>query len=143
MPAIGVLLVALCTAWAALQPLRSQNAADHALDLAAAHRYKDAVAEAARAHRIDPASISTLWVKAAVAIDAGQKPAAQTYFQEAVFDQPSNPEAWTRLAEFELYRMNNPNQALAIVSGALFLDPHSAPAQTVFFDARLAQRGGA
>jgi hypothetical protein len=58
-----------------------------------------------------------------------------------VFDQPSNPETWTRLAEFELYRNNQPQKALDIVEGAIYLDPHSAAAQTVFFDALRRIRG--
>jgi hypothetical protein len=31
--------------------------------------------------------------------------------------------------------MKNPRRAMSIISGALYLDPRSAPAQTVFFDA--------
>jgi hypothetical protein len=142
-PAVGVILVTLCTAWAVWQPERADRRSDQALDLAAAHRYEDAAKAADDAHAIDPASIRPLWVKASVETAAGNRRAAEILLQRAVFDQPSNPEAWTRLAEFELYRMGNPKAALAIVSGALFLDPRSAPAQTVFFDARRALRGGA
>jgi tetratricopeptide (TPR) repeat protein len=82
-----------------------------------------------------------VWVKAAVAVAAGHLHQADVLYQRAVLDQPSNPEAWTRLAEFELYRNNQPQQALEIINGALFLDPRSAPAQTVFFDATRKARG--
>jgi tetratricopeptide (TPR) repeat protein len=141
-PALGVLLVVICTAWAAWQPERSERASDRALALVAQKKLGPAAAEADHARDVDPAAIRPLWVKASVAIAAGKPRKAETYFQRAVFDQPSNPEAWTRLAEFELYRMKRANQALSITSAALFLDPHSAPAQTVFFDARRALRGG-
>jgi hypothetical protein len=142
-PAIGVLVVAVCVAWAAWQPQRSASATDDALVLAGQHQYAQAAKEADRAHRIDPAALGPIWAKAAIEVAAGNKNAAGALYQTAVFDQPSNPEAWTRLAEFELYRMGRPRQALAIISGALYLDPRSAPAQTVFFDARRAERGGA
>jgi predicted Zn-dependent protease len=78
-----------------------------------------------------------------VAIAAGKLPAAEMQFQHAVFDQPSNPETWTQLAEFELYRNNQPRKALDIIDAALYLDPNSAAAQTVFFDARRKLRGEA
>lgn len=140
-PAVGVLIVVLFAAWAVWQPQRSENQSQHALDLAAQHRYAAASAAAKKAHRTNPASVRPLWVQASIATDDGHLDAAQTYYQRAVFDQPSNPEAWLRLAEFDLYRMHNPKQALPIITGALYLDPRSAPAQTVFFDARRALRG--
>ncbi|MFL5896138.1 MAG: O-antigen ligase family protein [Thermoleophilaceae bacterium] len=141
-PAVGVLVVMLCAIWAAWQPQRSEDQSQRALDLAAKHDYPAAAKAAQRAHDIDPASVRALWVQAGVAIADGHLPAARTYFQRAVFDQPSNSEAWTRLAEFELYRLHDPKAALSIVSGALYLDPRSAPAQSVFFDARAGLRAG-
>lgn len=139
-PAVGVLVVALLAAWAAWQPQRSESQSHHALDLLAKGRYAAADAAAREARATNPASVRPLWVRAAVAVGAGHLKEARTLFQQAVFDQPSNPEAWTRLAEFELYREKNPRLALSIISGALYLDPRSAPAQTVFFDARIASR---
>jgi tetratricopeptide (TPR) repeat protein len=134
-PALLVVAVALCGAWAVYQPQRADSANQKALDLLATKQLAAAEKQADKAHSIDPASITPLWTKAAIAVAGGKLPAAETQFQRAVFDQPSNPEAWTRLAEFELYRNNQPKKALDIIKGALFLDPRSAPAQTVFFDA--------
>jgi hypothetical protein len=139
-PAVGVLVVALFAAWTAWQPQRSENQSQTALDLLSRGQFQAADRAAAHAHDINPASVRSVWVRASVAVAAGHLDAARTFFQRAVFDQPSNPEAWTRLAEFELYRMHDAKEALRVISGALYLDPRSAPAQTVFFDARLAQR---
>src|SRR5207248_9971478 len=125
------------------QAQRSASALDDALTLEGQHKYVAAAATADHAHRIDPASLTPLWDKADIEIAAGKKRKAETLYQTAVLDQPSNPEAWTRLAEFELYRMGRPRQALSIVNGALYLDPRSSSAQTVFFDARRALHGGA
>jgi hypothetical protein len=140
-PAILVVLAALVTAWAVYQPQRAEDANQRALSLLGERKLAAAAKEADRSHSIDPASVRPLWVKASVAVAAGRLKQAEVLFQRAVLDQPSNPEGWTRLAEFELYRNNQPRQALAVINGALYLDPRSAPAQTVFFDARRKVRG--
>jgi hypothetical protein len=140
-PAVLIVAVALCAAWAAYQPQRADSANNQALDLLATKQLPAAEKQADRARSLDPASVSPLWTKAAVKIAQGNLKAAEVLFQSAVFDQPSNPEAWTRLAEFELYRNNQPRKALDIVKGAIYLDPRSASAQTVFFDALRKVRG--
>jgi O-Antigen ligase len=139
-PALLVVAVAVCAAWAVYQPQRADHANQQALDLLATKQLAAADKQADKARSIDPASITPLWTKAAVAVAAGKLPKAETQFQRAVFEQPSNPEAWTRLAEFELYRNNQPRKALDVVEGGLYLDPRSAAAQTVFFDAMRAIR---
>ena len=135
-PALLVLLVAAVATWAAVQPYRADNAVNNALDLLGKGKLAAAEKQAEKAHSINPASVRPLWAEAGIAVAQHNLARAEVLFQRAVFDQPSNPEAWTRLAEFELYRMNRPSQALDIVDGALYLDPRSAQAQTVFFDAR-------
>jgi tetratricopeptide (TPR) repeat protein len=140
-PAIGVVIVALVAAWAAWQPQRSENQSQKALSLLAKGKLPEAGKAADRARSINPTSVHPLFVQGSIAVAAGRKEEARSHFQRALLEQPSNPETWTRLAEFELYRMNNPRDALQIIEGALFLDPRSAPAQTVFFDARRAARG--
>jgi predicted Zn-dependent protease len=140
-PAVLVVLLALCTAWAVYQPQRAEQANQKALALLGERKLAAASKEADRAHSINPASVRPLWIKASVAVAAGNLKEAEVLFQRALFDQPSNPETWTRLAEFELYRNNNAKEALSLIQGALYLDLRSAPAQTVFFDARLKVRG--
>jgi O-Antigen ligase len=140
-PAVLVVLVALCAAWAVYQPQRADTANQDALDLLATNQLPAALKKADQAHSINPASLSPLWTKASIEIAQHNLGAAEVLFQRAVFDQPSNPEAWTRLAEFELYRKHDARKALEIVEGALYLDPRSARSQTVFFDALLKSRG--
>jgi hypothetical protein len=140
-PAVLVVAVALCAAWAVYQPQRSDHANDQALDLLAKKQLPAATKKADRAHSINPSSLTPLWTKAAIDVAGNNLNGAEVQFQTAVFDQPSNPEAWTRLAEFELYRNNQPAKALQIIEGALYLDPRSAAAQTVFFDALRKTRG--
>jgi tetratricopeptide (TPR) repeat protein len=130
-----VIAVALCAAWAVYQPQRADSANNQALDLLAKKQLPAADKKADHAHSLNPASLTPLWTKAAVKVAEGNSSAAEVLFQTAVFDQPSNPEPWTRLAEFELYRKNQPQKALDIIEGAIYLDPRSAAAQTVFFDA--------
>jgi hypothetical protein len=140
-PALLVAVVALCAAWAVWQPQRASSANDKALALLAQHKLPQAVKEADRSRSLNPASVTPLYTKAAVAIAGGKLQQAEVEFQRAVFDQPSNPDPWTRLAEFELYRRDEPRKALDIVEGALYLDPRSAAAQTVYFDALRKLRG--
>ncbi len=135
-PALLVVIVALIAGWAALQPYRSDAANTKALDLLGQGKLAQAEKKAEQARSIDPGSVRPLWAEAGVATAQHNLARAEVLFQRAVFDQPSNPEAWTRLAEFELYRNAQPQRALEVISGALYLDPHSASAQTVFFDAR-------
>jgi hypothetical protein len=141
-PAVLVVLVALVAAWAVYQPQRSSAANQQALDLLGNKQLAAAEKKANQAESINPASLSPLWTKAAIAVARRELPHAEAMYQRAVFNQPSNPEPWTRLAEFELYRNNQPRKALDVVKGALYLDPRSAGAQTVFFDALRRLRGG-
>jgi tetratricopeptide (TPR) repeat protein len=140
-PALLVVAVALCAAWAVYQPQRADHANDQALDLLTKKQLPAALEKADRAHSLNPSSLTPLWTKGAIYVAQNNPKGAEVEFQRAVFDQPSNPEAWTRLAEFELYRNNQPQKALEIVEGALYLDPRSAAAQTVFFDALRTTRG--
>jgi tetratricopeptide (TPR) repeat protein len=141
-PALLVALVALVACWAVYQPQRAENANQQALTLLGEHKLPEAAKEADHARSLNPASARPLWIKASIEVAAGNLKQAEVLYQRALFDQPSNPEAWTRLAEFELYRNNQPQRALELIQGALYLDSNSAPAQTVFFDARLKVRGG-
>ena len=49
--------------------------------------------------------------------------------------QPSNPETWLRLADFELNALNRPSAAVRHLSAALYLDPRSTTALQSFLDA--------
>jgi hypothetical protein len=140
LPAVLALVAALISAWAVLQPERSEQKSREALALAAERKPAEAARAAEDAGRINPLSVRPLFVRAQIAYLDGKADLARGLLEKAVLDQPSNPEAWTRLAEFQLYRLNQPADALTTIAGALYLDPRSRPAQAVFFDARSKQR---
>jgi cytochrome c-type biogenesis protein CcmH/NrfG len=48
--------------------------------------------------------------------------------------QPSNPETWLQLATFELAQGHKP-QAVAAIGSALYLDPRSPAAISVYLEA--------
>ena len=53
----------------------------------------------------------------------------------AVRQFPAQPQTWLQLADYQLNSLNQPKAALETIRGALFLDPQSRAAQTVFFQA--------
>src|SRR4051794_32298436 len=76
-PALLVVLVALCAAWAAYQPQRSNNANQDALDLLAKNQLRAAAKKADDAHAINPASLAPLWTKASVEVAGHNLPGAE------------------------------------------------------------------
>jgi cytochrome c-type biogenesis protein CcmH/NrfG len=56
--------------------------------------------------------------------------------EEAVRLQPSNPDPWVRLAQFELNTLHRPRVALTAIRPALYLDPRSSDAVAVFLAAQ-------
>ena len=126
---------ALAAVWAAWQPLRAQNAGDHALALAEQGQY--AAARAAAQDAIDRNPLSADWYFDLAVIDTAAGNAARTRadYQRAVQLQPSNPETWLALAQYEL-DSGNPRGALAALGPELYLDPRSPEAIATFLQAR-------
>jgi hypothetical protein len=143
-PALAVLAVvvaALCC-WAIWQPLRSDRESDRALDLAANGHLADARKAVADAHDIDPLSPRPYVVRNAIEDAAGDPVAAQKALEDAVLAFPADPQTWIQLAQYQLNARNMPAEALKTVVGALYLDPQSRAAQTVYFQADAAINGG-
>jgi cytochrome c-type biogenesis protein CcmH/NrfG len=59
---------------------------------------------------------------------------ARSALQKAVRNEPANPATWLALAEFELSEGRKP-QALSAVGSALYLDPRSQEAISVYLQA--------
>jgi tetratricopeptide (TPR) repeat protein len=133
--AAAAVLVGLVGAWTAYQPQRSVDAGDSALTALERKDLAKARADAAGAQRINPLSVEPLYDRSAIELSAGRLPAARAALQEAVNLQPSNPEPWQRLAEFELYAANRPRAALNALGPALYLDPRSPSGQALFLEA--------
>jgi tetratricopeptide (TPR) repeat protein len=133
--AAAAVLVGLVGAWTAYQPQRSVDAGDSSLTALERKDLAKARADAAGAQRINPLSVEPLYDRSAIELSAGRLPAARAALQEAVNLQPSNPEPWQRLAEFELDAANSPRAALNALGPALYLDPRSPSGQTLFLEA--------
>jgi tetratricopeptide (TPR) repeat protein len=133
--AAGAIGTALIVAWSVWQPLRSVNAQDDALAALEAQNIPKAHADALAAEDRNPLSPEPLYVLSTVEQAAGRNSKALDALEEAVHLQPSNPETWRRLAEFELYSLNRPTAALRHLSAALYLDPRSATALQSYLDA--------
>ena len=136
LPATLALVATLVTAWALIQPERADRETHEALTALDRKDYPAAGDSAENARDINPLSVRPLFVQSQVAYARNNPDLAHGLLERAVLDQPANPETWLRLSEFQLYRLNRPEDALETVTGALFLDPRSRPAQSVFFDAR-------
>jgi hypothetical protein len=137
--AAAVLAVAALAAWAIWQPEASSRAVDSALRLAAEGRYDEALAKTGDAADADPLSPVPLFTRAEVQLAASDWSGAQRSFEQAVLSFPGDPRAWLRLTRFQL-SIGRPREALRIVPGAIYLDPYSREAATLFVSARSAVR---
>jgi tetratricopeptide (TPR) repeat protein len=125
----------LACAYSIWQPLRAEQQVDRALDLAAEGKFPEALEAVEKAHDYDPLTPRPLTVGSSIHDAAGDQEAALKNLQTAVQDFPGDPQVWIQLAAYHLNSLNQPADALAIVAAALYLDPQSRAAQTVFFQA--------
>ena len=134
--AAAAVLLALVTAWTVYQPQRADMIAQDALDTLATGDADAARAQAQRAREINPLSLDPLYALWTIEASAGRDSAARRALEQAVRLQPSNPEPWVRLAEFELNTLKRPKVALTAIRPALYLDPRSSDAVAVFLAAQ-------
>jgi hypothetical protein len=139
--AAAVALAAILCAWAVDQPERSDSATRDALTLVAQGHFQAALSKADHAHKLNPLSPKPLLVRAAVEDSAGDAKDALATLESSVIQQPSNPQLWIKLADYELHRMGNPQAALQALHAALYLDPLEQSAQAMFLEASAAARG--
>jgi tetratricopeptide (TPR) repeat protein len=139
--AVAIALVAVLCAWAVDQPERSDSATNAALGLVTQGKFQAALDKADHAHNLNPLSPKPLLVRAAVQDSAGDHKAALVTLEAAVIEQPSNPQLWMKLADYQLNTMHEPKAALASLQAALYLDPLEQSAQALFLQASAAARG--
>jgi tetratricopeptide (TPR) repeat protein len=132
--AVAGVTIAAVAAWTSWQPQRAVAEGSTALASAEAGRYPQARAQIADAENINPLSDDLLYQEAAIERAAGDPNAARRALQNAVRKQPANPTAWLNLAEFELSQGRKP-QALSAVGSALYLDPRSPTAISIYLEA--------
>ena len=135
--AAGAVLLAVVAAWQTLQPQRADATAGRALDALAAGHVDEARRLATTADDQDPLAVDALFDLAVVETTAGHPAVARGVLVRAVRRQPSNPDTWLRLADFEVSR--DPKAALRAVGAALYLDPRSPEGQRLFLQATRAQ----
>ncbi|HEX6460001.1 MAG TPA: O-antigen ligase family protein [Thermoleophilaceae bacterium] len=139
--AVAVAIAAVLCAWAVDQPERSDSATRDALTLASQGHLQQALAKADHAHNLNPLSPKPLLVRAAIQDTGGDTKDALATIEAAVIEQPSNPQLWEKLADYELNRLHNPRAALQALRAELYLDPLEQSAQTLFLEASAAARG--
>ena len=132
--ATAAVAVAVVAAWTSWQPQRAVAQGSDALATAEAGNYPEAQSQIADAERIDPLSVELLFQQAAIARAAGDTDGARRALQEAVRKQPANAQTWLSLAQFELDQGRKP-QALSAIGSALYLDPRSPAAISIYLQA--------
>jgi MFS family permease len=138
--AVVAVVSALVLAWTIWQPEASDRATNEALALTDEHKLDEAIAKTEDAEELNPLTPDPLLVRAAIDTEANRVDDAQENLERAVIRFPGDPQTWYRLAAFQLGTLDAPEQALETLEGALYLNPHSAPARKLFLDARARQR---
>jgi cytochrome c-type biogenesis protein CcmH/NrfG len=123
---------ALLAAWTEWQPQRSVDASEQALALLRRNPVA-ALSAAQAAVQRDPLSATALFRLAAVQHETGQNALARATLQKAVHMQPSDPETWSTLGEYDLH--TNPNAAVQELRAAVYLDPQSIALQNAYVEA--------
>jgi hypothetical protein len=131
--AVAVVVGALLAAWAQWQPQRSADTSQEALVLSA--RDPSAALSAARAAVVyDPLSAEALFTLSTIQQRAGHSTLARATLVRAVHLQPSNPQTWQTLGEYDL-RTGNPTAALNELRAAVYLNPEAvAPLSAIEHD---------
>jgi hypothetical protein len=130
--AIAVVAGALLAAWTEWQPQRSVEASEQAVALIKQNPQAALRAAQAGVER-DPLSAVALFRLSSVEHAIGESALARATLQKAVQMQPSNPETWLTLGEYDL--KNNPRAAIAELRAAVYLNPESIAAQNAYVQA--------
>jgi hypothetical protein len=130
--AAAVVAGVLLGAWTEWQPQRSVDASEQAFALLKRNPVGALSAAQAGVER-DPLSALALFRLAAVQNTTGQSALARSTLQKAVRLQPSNPETWTTLGEYDMSK--NPHAAVEELRAAVYLNPQSVPAQNAYVEA--------
>jgi hypothetical protein len=126
--AVAVLVGALLAAWAEWQPQRSADASQQALTQLAGDP-RGALASAQTGVSRDPLSAQALFTLSAVQQATRQPALARATLQRAVRLQPSNPQTWLTLGQYDLAK--NPAAAVHELAAAIYLDPESVSAEAI------------
>jgi hypothetical protein len=126
--AVAAVAGALLAAWAQWQPQRSTDASQQALSQLAGDP-RGALASAQDGVARDPLSAQALFTLSTVEQANGQAALARATLQRAVHLQPSNPQTWLTLAQYDL--ASNPSAALQELQAAIYLNPESVSPEAI------------
>jgi tetratricopeptide (TPR) repeat protein len=126
--AVAAIVGALLAAWVQWQPQRSADAAQQALALVARDP-RGALQSAQTAVARDPLSAQALFTLSAVERASGGSALARATLQRAVRLQPSNPQTWLTLGEYDL--AGNPRAAVDELGAAIYLNPESVAPEAI------------
>jgi hypothetical protein len=130
--AVAVVAGALLAAWTEWQPQRSVEASEQAVALIGQNPQAALDTAQAGVER-DPLSAVALFRLSAVEHAIGESALARATLQKAVQMQPSNPETWLTLGEYDL--KNDPQDAVGELRAAVYLNPESIAAQNAYVQA--------
>ena len=130
--AIAVVAGTLLAAWTEWQPQRSVDASEQAVALIKQNPQAALGAAQAGVER-DSLSAVALFRLSAVEHAIGESTLARATLQKAVRLQPSNPETWLTLGEYDL--ADNPRAAVGELRAAVYLNPESIAAQNAYVQA--------
>jgi hypothetical protein len=134
--AVTVVVAALLAAWAQWQPQRSTDASQEALALSAGNP-KAARSAAENAVAYDPVSAEALFTLSTIQQHAGETALARATLVRAVHLQPSNPQTWKALGEYDLRTGDYP-AALNELRATVYLNPEAvAPLSAIQYDPEL------
>jgi Flp pilus assembly protein TadD len=119
--AAAVVVAALLAAWAQWQPQRSADASQEALSLSATNP-SAALTAAQNGVDYDPVSAEALFTLSTIQQHAGQSALARATLVRAVHLQPSNPQTWKALGEYDLQN-GQPADALNELRATVYLNP--------------------
>ncbi len=117
---LGVVAATIIAAWFVWQPLHSADAFNAAIGAMEQGNSAAALADAQSAAASDPVSAEPLWEQSEIYSARRDPTAAREELVKAAEVQPSNPETWEQLGEFDLA------QQQAIVGGARVPDRPAA-----------------
>jgi O-antigen ligase/polysaccharide polymerase Wzy-like membrane protein/tetratricopeptide repeat protein len=135
--AAAAVIAALLAAWAQWQPQRSVDASQRGLALLA----RDPRGAEASAHAgvsRDPLSAQALFTLATVEQASGNTASARATLLQAVRLQPSNPQTWLALGEFDLAHPGargasegGPHAAVSELAAAIYLNPELVAPESI------------
>ncbi len=126
--AVAAVIGALIAAWAQWQPQRSVEASQQGLTQLARDP-RAALSSAQAGVSRDPLSAQALFTLAAVQHATGSSAQARATLQRAVRLQPSNPQTWLTLGQYDLTR--DPMAAVSEIGASIYLNPESVSPEAI------------